>query len=218
MRQLPVSLNVGGRLCLVVGAEGPAGSKIEMLLRAGARVRLVALEIGAEIEVLAARELRLTLVRRGYREGDLDGCWLAFLASSDPEARDLVVRDAERGRIWLNAIDDPEACSFAMPAILERGRIAIAVGTGGASPLLARVVRDRIGTWLGEEYVAAADHLADLRARFAPGAARQRAFGELLEAGLLDALRQGDGARVEEMTHAAFAGLAARGDATADVP
>jgi precorrin-2 dehydrogenase/sirohydrochlorin ferrochelatase len=216
MPSLPVSLSVGGRLCLVIGAGELAKAKIDRLLRAGARVRVVDAEIDAELEARAAREPALSLVARSYQTEDLEGCWLAFLAVTDAELRARVVRDAERARIWLNAVDVPEACSFVMPAILERGRITIAVGTGGASPLLARVLRDRIGDWLGDEYAAAADHLARLREKFAPGAARQRAFGALLDAGLLEALRQGDRMRVDDLTRSAFAGLPAREDAAAD--
>src|SRR5581483_10444052 len=218
MRHLPVFLDVADRPCLVVGGGAVAARKAEALLRAGARVTLVAPLVGPEVESLARADGRLTLHRRPYEVADMAGCWLAYAATDDPAVQERVARDAERERVWLNAVDEPERCSFVMPAILERGRVTVAVGTGGASPLLAAAIRDEMALHVGPEHAAAADELAALRARFAPGAARRAAFASMLAAGLLEALRRGDAARVAEITREACAELEARADGPAGLP
>jgi precorrin-2 dehydrogenase/sirohydrochlorin ferrochelatase len=207
MRHLPVFLDVGDRCCLVVGGGTMAMRKVDRLLRAGARVSVVAPEISPELERMAAAEPRLRLHRRAYEASDLEGSWLAFAATNDGAVQERVARDAARAGVWLNAVDEPARCSFHMPAILERGPVTVAVGTGGASPLLAGRLRDEIGERIGPEYGEAARHLSALRARFAPGEARRQAFERLLESGLLEALRRGDAEGVAEMTRLACAGL-----------
>jgi siroheme synthase-like protein len=210
MHRFPVFLSLGGRPCVVVGGSALAAPKVEMLLAADAQVTVVARELAPELAALVEGHTQIRWLRRDYRAGDLAGSWLVFLASPDSLVGARVARDAQDARVWLNAIDEPERCSLTMPAVLRRGRITVAVGTGGASPLLARVLRDDIGSWLGGEYAAAADHLAKLRARFTPGPARQRAFQALIAEGLLPALRVDDRKRVDEITEAACAGLERR--------
>lgn len=210
MRTVPVFLDVRERTCVVVGA-GPVGTrKAAMLATSGARVRLIAPEPCAEALDLVGREPAIAFEHRAYRDGDLAGAWLAYAATGDASVQDRIARDAERERVWLNAVDEPARCSFVTPAVVSRGPIAIAIGTGGTSPALAGAIRREIDGWLGPEYEAAAGILGDLRARYAAGPGRQRAFVELLGGGLLDALRRGDRARVDALVSAACRDLSER--------
>jgi siroheme synthase-like protein len=218
MQSLPIFVDLDGRRCVVIGGGAIAARKVEALVRAGARVTVIAPQISREIEDLAAGTGAVELWRRAYAGGDLAGSWLAFAATGDPAVQDQVAREAARERIWLNAVDEPERCSFTMPAIAERGPIVVAVATGGASPALAAAVRDEVAARLGPEYAAAAAHLAALRARYAPGPARQRAFARLVEEGLVDAFRARDSARIEALTHAACDGLVERDTARTSTP
>lgn len=210
MRYLPVFLDVAGRPCLVVGGADVAARRVETLLATGARVVTIAPQFTPAIERLAEAPAPVHLVRREYRAGDLDGMRLVFAATGDETVAARVAADAARAGVWCNLADRPELCSFVMPAILERGPVTVAVGTGGASPALAVVLRDEIATRLGPEVEAAAEHLALLRRRYEPGLARQDAFTGLIEQGLLEALRAHDAARVEELTQRACAGLLRR--------
>jgi siroheme synthase-like protein len=203
MRYLPVMLDVAGRRVLVVGGGATATQKASRLLAAGARLRVVAPVITADLVALTDGRSDVEFHRRDFREGDLDGVVLVFSATGVREVERAVRDAAERAGLWVNAVDDPEHCSFLMPATLARGPLEIAVSTGGASPALARRVRDEIGASLGPEYGAAAEILGELRRDLPPGEARQRAFQRLLDGGLLEALRQGDGARVDRMTEEA---------------
>lgn len=207
MRYLPILVDLAGRPCLVVGGGTVAARKVEQLLGAGARVTVVALRIETRIAELAAAEPALRVEQRGYRPQDLDGAALAFAATDDAVLQEAIASDARARGIWLNAVDEPERCSFVMPAILDRDPLVVAVSTSGASPALARRIRDDLDAALGPEYAAAVDTLARLRGRYAPGRRRQEAFLRLVDGGLLEALRGGDERRVDELIASACAGL-----------
>jgi len=200
MRYLPVMLDLADRTVLVVGGGGVASRKVESLLAAGASVRVVAIEAAEGLKKLAAAEARVDLSLRPYADTDMDDVTLVFTATGDPAVEQRVYDAAIARGLWVNAADDPPRCSFLMPAVMERGGLQVAVSTGGASPALARRVRDEIEAALGAEYAAAVDVLRALRASLPPGPARARAFEDLLDGGLLEALRQGDDARVQRMT------------------
>lgn len=209
MRYLPILVDLDGRPCLVVGGGDVAARKVEMLLGVGARPRVVATRVGSRLEAVGAASAAVSIERRAYRTGDLSGMALAFAATDDPVVQERIARDARHAGVFLNAVDEPERCSFVMPAVLDRTPLVVAVSTSGASPALARRIRDDVGSRLGPEYDAAVAHLAALRERFAPGHARQDAFVRLVEGGLVEALRTGDDARVRTLTAEACTGLAA---------
>lgn len=215
MNNVPVFLVVRDRACVVVGA-GPVGTRKALsLVEAGARVTVVSPEWTDEVEQMASSG-RLRLVRRGYRSGDLEGAWLVYAATGVPEVQDRVAADAERARVWLNCVDEPSRCSFTTPAVVERGPVVVAIGTGGASPALSSAIRRDLDAWLGDEYERAVHLLADLRARHEPGEDRQRAFLALVGGGLLEALRRKDAAKVEELVRASFEGVPRRETAAAE--
>jgi siroheme synthase-like protein len=208
MRYLPILVDLQGRRCLVVGGGDVAARKVEQLLAVGAHVTVVAPRVGARIDELSAARSEVRIERRSYRESDLDGVALAFAATDDPALQAEIAAQARARGVWLNAVDEPERCSFVMPAILDRDPLLVAISTSGASPALARRIRDDVAACLGPEYDAALSRLAELRHRFAPGRARQEAFVRLVDGGLVEALRGGDEERVRALIGAACAGLA----------
>jgi len=211
MRYLPVFVDLTDRTCLVVGAGRVAARKIALLLEVEARVRVIAPRIGPDTErLLEAAGSRLEIERRGYRSSDLDGVAIAFAATDDPELHVTLARDARERGVWLNVVDEPESCSFLMPAIARRGPVTVAIGTSGASPALAARIRDELGAHLGPEYEEAAELLAALRRSHPPGPARQEALRWILEHGLVEALRANDRPRVERLQREAVAGLDTR--------
>lgn len=203
MRYLPVMLDLAGRRILVVGGGRVATRKVARLLDSGASVRVVSPEVSPELEAIAARTDRLELSLRPFDPSDLDGIQLVFTATGVESVEQIVHDEGDRRGVWVNAADDPERCSFLMPATLERGSLQVAVSTGGESPVLAGRVRDEIDAALGPEYADAVAILGRLRRELPPGEERSRAFSDLVDGGLLEALRQGDDARVERMTSAA---------------
>ena len=202
----PIFLSLAGRACLVVGGGKVAERKTEELLRAGARVTVVA---PAVTEALArhAEEGALEWARRGFGPADLDGMALAFVATSDPDVNRRAASEARARGVWVNVADDPGACDFHVPALLRRGRVAVAVSTGGAAPALASWVRDRVAGALPEGLGDLAEVLAVLR-EIAPaggglGAEDQR---RLIGSGILDDLARGDWAAADGKVARHFAG------------
>jgi siroheme synthase-like protein len=100
---------------------------------------------------------------RPYRRGDLEGAWLAMAATDDPAVNRAVRDDADRLRVWVNAADDPEACSFTLPAVVRQGPVMVTVSTAGHSPALASWIRGQLAAQLGPEVAVLAEWLSEAR-------------------------------------------------------
>jgi precorrin-2 dehydrogenase len=157
-RHYMACLDLAGRSCLVVGGGPIALEKVRGLLDAGALVTVVAPEI-----VPALRELDVELVERRYLSRDLDGRFLVVAATATHEVDRRIFADAEERRIFCNAVDTPELCSLILPAVHREGPIAVAVSTGGASPALAKRLRERIAEIVRPEHAELAEELRAMR-------------------------------------------------------
>ena len=146
--QYPVNLVVAGRRCLVVGGGHIAARKVEGLLACGAQVHVIAPDVVADI----ADNPAVTVTRRAYEDGDVDGYRLVIAATDDRAVNARVFDDGERRGVWVNSADDPALCSFTLPSVVRRGPITVAVSTGGHSPALATWLRGRIESEIGPEY------------------------------------------------------------------
>lgn len=158
----PIFVDLAGRRCVVIGGGPVAERKVEGLLAAEAAVTVIAPQLTSRLQALAAAG-RVRHVAREYVPGDLEGCALAFTATGGGEINAAVAGEGRARGVWVNAADDPPRCDFILPAVLRRGRLAVAVATGGASPALASAVRDRLARHLGEEYTALSEVVADVR-------------------------------------------------------
>ncbi|MCU0259552.1 MAG: bifunctional precorrin-2 dehydrogenase/sirohydrochlorin ferrochelatase [Ilumatobacteraceae bacterium] len=162
----PVVLDLRGVLVLVVGA-GPVGvRKVEGLVAAGAAVRVVATRVTGPLDRSTVVEVR----ERAFDPVDLDGVRLVVTATGDA-AVDAEVAGAARERgLWVNAADQAEDCGFILPAVARAGTLTIAVSTDGASPALARRLRDHCAALLTPAVVELAEALrAERRAVQAAG-------------------------------------------------
>lgn len=205
-RPYPVNLLVEGRDCLVVGGGTIAARKTEGLLECGARVHLVAPQVGAEVRALAGddRPPALTWDERPYRAGDVAGYWLVVTAADDPEVNRSVHEDAEVHRVWVNSADDPDNCSFTLPARVRRDPLLVTISTGGHSPALSTWLRRRFEAELGPEYETLVAILA--REREAIRASGRSTEGlnwqEALDSGMLELIREGRLAEAKERLQA----------------
>ena len=216
----PVSLDLRGRIAVVIGGGPLAEAKVEGLLAAGARVTVVAPAPAARLEALV-KQGAISLHRRAYRAGDFEGAHLAIAALETAEERKLhasIWREAEERRVLLNAMDDAQYCHFIAPAIHRQGDVAVAVSTGGASPALAVRVRDAIARRVGPEYGELASLLAALRPIVAEAvpdhASRAKLWHEIVASSALRQLRRGD-RRGAQLRIAALVRRAARRDGDA---
>lgn len=144
MDYLPLSFDLRRQRVLLAGGGGVALRKARWLVRAGARLRVVAPVVEAELEALLDGVEGAELLRREYREGDLEGVVLAVAATSDDAVNAEVARAARRDRIPVNAVDQPSLCTVIFPAIIDRSPVTVAISSGGSSPLLVRRLKARI--------------------------------------------------------------------------
>jgi uroporphyrin-III C-methyltransferase / precorrin-2 dehydrogenase / sirohydrochlorin ferrochelatase len=158
----PILLDLCGRPVVVVGGGQVAERKVEGLLECGACVTLISPEVTPAIEQWAeAGAIRLE--RRRFLPGDLGHARLAYAATSDPEVNQAVRAEADDKSIWLNVVDQPALCDFFVPALVRRGDLTVAVSTNGASPALARRIREELERRFGPEYETALRELRGLR-------------------------------------------------------
>ncbi|MGH8971740.1 MAG: precorrin-2 dehydrogenase/sirohydrochlorin ferrochelatase family protein [Acidimicrobiia bacterium] len=199
--RFPVALEVAGRRCLVVGSGPEAEHRARALLDCDADVMVLGAAPVAGLVDLDRRGA-LILVRRPYVPGDLAGAFL--VVTTDPEHNDAVFAEAEARGVLCHAVDDPAHCHYAMPSVLRRGELTVAISTGGMAPALAKRLRHRLEEEVPAEYGALVDLLADARREamaerprdFATWAARwQAALADLDHLLALLAEGRGDEAR-----------------------
>lgn len=159
----PVFLSLEGRLTVVVGAGRVATRKVRSLLEAGARVQVIAPAVTEELREMAKQAL-LTWECREYREGDLEGAFLAVAATDHREVNRRVGEEAHRRGILVNVIDRPQEGNFIVPAVARQGSLVASFSTGGRSPVLSAWLRRRLEGLL-EEAEPWADLLEELRAQ-----------------------------------------------------
>jgi uroporphyrin-III C-methyltransferase/precorrin-2 dehydrogenase/sirohydrochlorin ferrochelatase len=148
MDYLPIFLNVKGRLCLVVGGGDVAKRKASVLLEAGAKVRVVAPEIDSELAKLEGIDSFVA----PFESKHLDGVTLVIAATNNRVVNKHVSEQAQARNLPVNVVDDSELCTFIMPAILDRSPLMVAFSTGGASPVLARMMRGKLETLIPQNY------------------------------------------------------------------
>lgn len=192
----PVFINLTGRQCLVVGGGPVATEKTEKLLEVGARVRIVSLAFTDTLRGLIASGAISEAHERAYGAGDIDQCLLVIAATNDGEVNRRVRDDCRAANILVNVVDVPVLCDFIVPSIMRDGELAIAVSTGGASPVVAREIRQRIERAIGPEWgelVALFRETREaLKERYTTMPSRQAAVEAFLESDVLERLAQGD--------------------------
>ena len=158
---LPIFIDIKGKLCLVVGGGEVAARKASLLLKAGGHVRVVSPDLCPSLKSELDRGL-IEQEAREYAVDDLNDCHLVIASTDDPAVNRQIYEQASRLRIPVNVVDQPELCTFIVPSIIDRSPVVAAVSTGGASPILARLIRTRLETLIPAGY----GHLAALALRF----------------------------------------------------
>jgi siroheme synthase-like protein len=198
----PVLLELGGKRCVVVGALPVREGKVEALLAGGATDVLVL--ASSPVEQLEELELLdgVTVSRRSWTRADLAGAFLVIAHDPDPAERARLGGAAREAGALVNVVDDIPQCDWAMPALVRRGELLLAIGTGGASPALARKLRERFEREYGPEWAEIVRVLREVREEtlpllpdFSERSARWRAALDvdeavaLVRAGSVDELR-----------------------------
>ena len=151
MKYFPVFFDLHGKRVLVVGGGDVAARKVSLLFRAGAEVNVVSPELCESLQNRVANN-EITHVARTFEDADIEACAL-IVAGTDDQATNKHVSDlAHANCIPVNVVDQPELCSFIVPSIIDRSPVQVAVSTGGASPVLARLLRARLETLIPSAY------------------------------------------------------------------
>ena len=184
MNFLPIFLLVRARRCVLVGGGHIAERKLALLLRAGARVEVIAPDLSAELTRLAAAG-DITLSRRAFESADVKGAALVIAATDNPTVNEQVAAAAEQAGVLVNVVDQPGLGNVIMPSIVDRSPVIIAIGTGGNAPLLARMLRAKLESLIPQAYGELATLLGSLRDRVRAalpnGIARRRFWERTLD-------------------------------------
>ena len=194
MDYLPLFLNIKQRPCLVVGGGEVAARKAVLLLKAGGVVRIVSPTLGDSL----ANELdqgRIEHIEREFVPADLADVVLVIAATDDAAVNGQVHELATAQRIPVNVVDQPELCTFIVPSIIDRSPVVAAVSTGGASPVLARLIRARLETLIPNGYgrlAELANRFRDrVKARFDNGDDRRQFWEKVLSGGVAERVFSG---------------------------
>jgi uroporphyrin-III C-methyltransferase/precorrin-2 dehydrogenase/sirohydrochlorin ferrochelatase len=151
MDYFPIFVKLTGQPCLVVGAGDIAARKIALLLRAGAHITVIAQEVVTEVASLQAQHT-MTVQQKTFAADDIGNYRLVVSATNDLATNQLVAQPAHHLHILVNVVDNPELCSYIFPAIIDRSPIVAAISSGGAAPVLARLLRAKMETVISPAY------------------------------------------------------------------
>ena len=158
----PMFMKLKGRQCLVVGAGKVGEPKIRGLIDTGAHIRVVAIAATETVHEWA-RAGKIQLEQRPYSTEDLEGVFLAVVATASSSLNEHIYREAQLRGVLCNVVDVPEYCDFFYPAVVQRGDLQIAISTAGQSPSLAQKLRRQLEKQFGIAYTAWVAELGETR-------------------------------------------------------
>ena len=158
----PMFMKLAGKHCLVVGAGKVGEPKIGGLLETGAIIQVVSINMSDQVEQWAEAG-KIDLHRRPYRPSDLDGMFLAIIATASNNLNQSIYREAQRRGVLCNVVDVPEYCDFFYPSVVRRGDLQIAISTAGQSPSLAQKLRQQLEKQFGPHYAGWVEELGETR-------------------------------------------------------
>lgn len=159
MHLFPLFLKLRGRRCLIVGGGPISEGKIASLLETGAQITVIAPRVTHAI-ARWAKQKKIRLQLKPFRSADLHGIFLVVAATNSSKVHRSIYRQARARGVLCNIVDVPQLCDFYYPALVRRGQLQIAISTAGASPSLARRLRQELELAFGPEYAHWLKHLS----------------------------------------------------------
>ncbi|RMG57236.1 MAG: bifunctional precorrin-2 dehydrogenase/sirohydrochlorin ferrochelatase, partial [Gammaproteobacteria bacterium] len=148
MRYFPIFLDLHGRKALVVGGGDIASRKARSLLDAGANVHVVCPELSEEMQAMVAAG-EVSHEPRRFEPADVEAGYALIIAATDKQDINREVSELANARgIPVNVVDQPELCSFIVPSVVNRDPVQVAISTGGASPVLARLLKAQLEAFI----------------------------------------------------------------------
>jgi len=191
---LPIFVNIRNQPCLVIGGGEVAARKVALLKKAQAEVTVISPELGRELTDMA-EQAEIIHVAREFEDNDINQPVLVIAATDQSDVNEKVSRLAKARGIPVNVVDNPPLCSFIMPSIVDRSPVQIAISTGGASPVLARMIRTRLEGCIPAAYgrlAALVDGFRDrVKAKFSHVEERRTFWEAVLEGTVADRVFSG---------------------------
>jgi precorrin-2 dehydrogenase/sirohydrochlorin ferrochelatase len=199
LKYYPVFLDINKKKCVIVGGGEVAARKAERLLDCGAKVLVISPKLLPELAALKEKG-SISHIAAEYSGDLLDKSALVIGATDDEETNARISDDARAKGIPVNIVDDPQKCDFILPALMQRGDLTIAIGTGGKSPALARHLREELELKYGGEYEVFLDILGKLRVKMAKNEGKGRDwFNSMIAAGMLESIQARDIEKVHKI-------------------
>ncbi len=197
----PIFMELRGRDCLVVGGGKVAARKVALLVRAGAKVEVISPTLCDELARLAA-DGEIIHTPRSFEDSDIDNKTLIIAATDRQEVNRRVSELAHERHLPVNVVDQPKLCSFIMPSMIDRSPVQIAISTGGSAPVLARLLRARLESYVPAAYGRLAklmDSYRDkVKKRFSDVEQRRRFWEDLLDGEIAELMFSGQDERARE--------------------
>ena len=197
MKQLPIFLDIKNSSCLVVGAGPVATRKTKMLCNAGADIVVVAPDCSKQMQQLLDTQ-KITHVQREYQSGDLADKKLVVAATNNNATNLSIANEAKTLNLLCNVADDPASGNFILPSVIDRNPLYVAISSGGASPILSRILKNRLDAFIPESYgelAALAGHYREqIKSRFKTIAERKRFWDNALGGNVAEMVLAGDAA------------------------
>lgn len=197
---LPVFMRLQDQRVAVIGGGQVALRKVQMLLRTQARISLIAMDVSLELRTLLQDGGHQIAVRE-FAAGDLDGVKLVIAATDSAAVNRAVFEAASARNLPVNVVDQPELCSFIFPSIVDRSPVIVAVSSGGNSPVLARLLRARLETFIPSAYGSLAallgKHRQQVKEKFANLGLRMRFWENVLNGPVAELMMSGQDERAE---------------------
>ena len=198
MKYYPIFLDIRDKKCIIIGGGEVAARKAERLLDCGAKVFIISPQLTPALAALKKKDI-ICHIAAEYTGDLIHGAALVIGATDDEKTNVQISIDARRKGIPVNIVDDPQKCDFILPSVVQRGDLAITIGTGGKSPALARHLREELESQYGEEYEIFLNILGNLRVKMIKNKGIGKDwFASLLAAGMLDFIRKKDSKKVKE--------------------
>jgi precorrin-2 dehydrogenase/sirohydrochlorin ferrochelatase len=198
LKYYPVFLDIRDKKCVIVGGGEVAARKAERLLDCGAKVFVISPKISPAIAALKDKKI-ISHIAAQYSGDFINGAALIIGATDDEKTNAAISLDARSQGIPVNIVDDPQKCDFILPSLVQRGDLAITIGTGGKSPALARHLREELEAQYGKEYETLLNILGNLRVKMVKNEGIGKDwFESLLAEGILDSIKEKNKEKVKK--------------------
>ena len=198
----PIYLQLNEQPCVVIGGGKIAEGKVDGLLAADAKVKIISPELTPHLQHLVDQK-QIEYIPRTHQHGDLSGAFMVICATDQAAINHQVWEEASANQQLVNVVDDTPRCNFIAPAILRKGDLTIAISTAGRAPALAVRLKERLQNELGPEYerfLELAGQLREPLARHIPDFETRKALWyELVDSNILEFLAVGDESSAREI-------------------